>query len=379
MTNIDGDLVARARVAAERIAPQSSAIEEARRLPDDVVGALVDAGVFKLLVPRELGGAQTNVVTLLAVIEELSRADGSAGWCAMIGASSGLIAARLDDAIAREVFSPADARTGGVFAPTGMAVAVDGGVRVSGRWAFASGCEHTPWRMAGVLAAGADGKPVPQSVLFKANETRVIDTWNVSGLRGTGSHDLEANDVFVPEARRFSLFGAAKHPGLIYRVPVFGVIGSAVAAVTLGIARAAIEAIVALAKTKTPLGAKRGIAHRELVQLSVAQAEAKVQAARAFLHQAARELEAEVEARGEASLRARALLRLAACHAATESAAAVDLAYQAGGATSIYAKHPLQRHFRDVHVATQHIMVSPTTTILAGRILLDVESDVSTL
>ena len=380
MTNIDVDLVARARVAAELIAPRSSEIEEARRLPDDVVAALVDAGVFKLLVPRELGGAQTNVVTLLAVIEELSRADGSAGWCAMIGASSGLIAARLDDTVAQEVFAPTDARTGGVFAPTGMAVAVDGGVRVSGRWAFASGCEHTPWRMAGVLAEGAaGGPPVPQSVLFKADETRVIDTWSVSGLRGTGSHDLEATDVFVPEARRFSLFGPAKHPGLLYRLPVFGVIGSGVAAVSLGIARAALDDIVALAKKKTPLGAKRGIAHRELVQLSVAQAEAKVQAARAFLHQAARDLEAEVATHGQASLRGRALLRLAACHAATESAAAVDLAYQAGGATSIYAKHPLQRHFRDVHVATQHIMVSPTTTILAGRILLDVESDTSTL
>jgi alkylation response protein AidB-like acyl-CoA dehydrogenase len=120
------------------------------------------------------------------------------------------------------------------------------------------------------------------------------------------------------------------------------------------------------------VGSKRGIAHRELVQLQVARAEAKVQSARAFLHQAMHDV-------GEGTLRARAMLRLAASNAATESAAAVDLAYEAGGATSIYSKHPLQRHFRDVHVATQHLMVSSTSTILAGRVLLDVESDTSTL
>jgi alkylation response protein AidB-like acyl-CoA dehydrogenase len=380
MPTIDAEVLARARLAAETIAPLSQTIEDERRLPPEAVRALVEAGVFKLMVPKELGGAQTTAGTLLSVIEDISRADGSAGWCAMIGASSGLMSAFLDEAVAAEVYGPADAISCGVFAPMGRATKVDGGYRVSGRWPFASGCEHSSWRMGGVFVEGPEGQPpTVRSVLFSAEQTRVVDTWNVSGLRGTGSHDLEVSDVLVPDARSFSLSSPARHEGGVYRLPFFGVLASGVAAVTLGIARAAIDSIIALAKKKTPFGSKRGIAHRELVQLHVAQAEAKLRSARAFLYLSVRDAENEVEAHGKASLRGRALLRLAASHAATESAAAVDLAYEAGGATSIYAKHPLQRHFRDVHVATQHIMVSSTSKVLAGRILLDVESDVSTL
>ncbi|MGZ3422486.1 MAG: acyl-CoA dehydrogenase family protein [Polyangiales bacterium] len=368
---IDHDLVGRAREAAEAIAPLSSAIEAQRRLPPEAVAALARAGAFKLLVPRAYGGAETTGLTLLSVIEEIARADGSAGWCTMIGATSGLMSAWLPEALAKEVYGADDAITSGVFAPIGKAVATEGGYRVSGRWPFASGCEHSSWRMGGVMVEGEEG---PKSILFKAEETRVIDTWSTSGLCGTGSHDVEVNDLFVPRDRMFSLFSKPRHEGALYRMPFFGLLAAGVASVSLGIARAAIDAIVTLAKKKTPVGSKRGIAHRELVQLQIAQAEAKVQSARAFLHQAMAHVEA-----GSPDLRTRALLRLAASHAATESAAAVDLAYEAGGATSIYSKHPLQRHFRDVHVATQHMMVSSQSTVLAGRILLDLESDTSTL
>lgn len=354
-------------MAGETIAPLAESIEEARRLPSSAVDALVRCGAFKLLVPREYGGSETNGATLVAVLEEIARADGSAGWCAMVGATSGLMSAWLEPDVAKRIYGPDDAITCGVVAPTGRAVASDEGVRVSGRWAFASGCEHSRWRMGGVMLDGQ-----PHSVLFAAEETRIIDTWTTSGLRGTGSHDLEVTDVVVPRDRVYSLFSKPKHEGALYRVPFFGLLAAGVAAVTLGIARAAIDSFVDLAKKKTPLGSKRGIAHRELVQLQVAQAEAKVQSARAFLYQAINDV-------AEGSLRARALLRLAASHAATESAAAVDLAYEAGGASSIYSEHPLQRHFRDVHVATQHVMVSSTSTILAGRVLLDVESDTGSL
>lgn len=376
-------MVARARLAAEEIAPLASRIEADRRLPPVAVAALVRAGVFKLLVPKVFGGSQSHPATMVAVIEQIARADGSAGWCTMVGATSGLMSVHLDEDIAREVYGPEDAVTCGVFAPMGRAVPSGDGYRISGRWPFASGCEHSAWRMGGTLVMGEagpaellpSGAPDVRSVLFRADETRVIDTWDTSGLRGTGSHDLEVTDVLVPRARTFSLLtGNAKHAG--YTLPFFGVLAAGVAAVGLGIARAAIDSFVAMAKTKTPPGSKRTLAHRELVQMDVARAEARLRSARAFLYQAIDEATAKADG---PSLAARAHLRLAASHAAEESAAVVALVYQAGGGAAIYTKSPLQRYFRDAHVVTHHLMVSSTATTLAGRVLLDLESDTTTL
>jgi indole-3-acetate monooxygenase len=367
----------RVRAAANLVAPLAARIEAERRLPSEAVRALADAGIFKLLVPREHGGAEASAAVFLDTIETIARADGSAGWCAMIGASSGIMSGYLSADVAREVYAPADAITCGVFAPMGRAVAVDGGWRVSGRWPFASGCEHSAWRMGGVVVDG--GAPEGRCVLFRADETRVIDTWDTSGLRGTGSHDFEANDVFVPASRHIAFLGAPKHSSPLYATPFFGLLASGVASVAVGIARGAIDQLVETAKGKVPPGAKRSIAHRELVQIAVARAEGKVRGASAGVRTAFVRVETEVASRGAASLEARALVRIAASHAATEAAAAVDLVYEAGGATAVYAKSPLQRQFRDVHVATQHAMVSSTSALLAGRVLLGIESDTSTL
>ncbi len=384
MPSVATDCLARARVAAEVVAPLASRIEAERRLPPEALRALVDAGVFKLFVPRQYGGGEASITTALAVFEEIARADGSTGWCGMIGATSGLMSAFVDDDVAGEIYAPADAITCGVFAPMGRATRVDGGFRVSGRWPFASGCEHSSWRMGGTIVAGdpplSSGAPDVRSMIFPASEARVIDTWDVSGLRGTGSHDIEVKDAFVPASRSYSLITErARHAAPLYALPLFGTIASGVAAVAIGIARGAVDAFVDLAKAKQPVGAKRSIAHRELVQLHVARAEGKIRAARAGLRDAIDEVEAEVRAHGVASLTTRAHFRIASVHAASEAAAAVDLVYEAGGGTSIYTKSPLQRHFRDVHVATQHVMVSATTATLAGRVLLGVETDTSTL
>jgi len=379
-TMIDETILARARVAAEVIAPLAVQIEKDRRLPAAAVEALVRAGVFKLLVPQTFGGSQAHPATMVAVIEEIARADGSAAWCTMVGATSGLMSMHLDEAVAREVYGPEDAVTSGVFAPMGRAVATDGGYRVTGRWPFSSGCEHSKWRMGGAIVMGEggpaellpNGAPDVRSMLFRADETRVIDTWDTSGLRGTGSHDVEVTDVVVPRERSFSLLtGTPTHAG--YTLPFFGVLASGVAAVGLGIARAAIDSFVAMAKSKTPPGSKRTLAHRDLVQMDVAKAEAKLRSARAFLY------EAVEEAVAAPSLVTRARLRLAACHAAEESAGVVAIAYKAGGGAAIYSKSPLQRHFRDAHVVTHHIMVNDVATTLAGRVLLGVESDTTTL
>ena len=376
-------LVARARETSTVITPLLDEIERDCRLPQAAVDALVAAGVFKLCVPRVYGGAQANPATVLATIEELATLDGSVGWCAMIGATSGLMSVYLDDAIAREVYSPADAITCGVFAPTGRAVPAPGGYTVTGRWAFASGCQHSRWRMGGTIAGGdapellPSGAPDVRSVLFRADETTVHETWDTSGLRGTGSHDLEVREVSVPRERTFSLLtDTPKHDG--YALPFFGVLASGIAAVGLGIARAALDTVVAIATTKKLPGGKKTLASRELVQLEVARAEARLRAARGLLFDALAEA-IHVTGDPRHAVRARAQVRLAACHAATETAAVTAAAYELGGGGAVYRRSPLQRQFRDAHVVTHHLMVSSTALAMAGRVLLGVETDTSTL
>lgn len=375
------DAVARARGAAELIAPVIGELDTARRLPAAAVDALVRAGIFKLCVPRSLGGAQASPRALLATIEELARLDGSVGWCTMIGATSGLMSVYLDEAVAREIYAPADAITCGVFAPMGRASRTDAGYRVSGRWAFASGCEHARWRMGGTIAEGdaplPSGAPDVRSVLFRAEDTTIHDTWDTVGLRGTGSHDFSVENVEVPRERTFSLLtDRPRHAG--YELPFFGVLAAGVAAVGLGIARASIESATSLVQTKRPPGSKKTLAHRELVQVEIARAEARTAAARGLLDStldAAMQIVATTAHDDPRCVAARARLRLAACHAATESAAVVAAMYELGGGSAVYARSPLARQFRDAQVVPHHLMVSSTALTMAGRALLGLEVD----
>ncbi len=377
MSRIDLAVVARAEQAARTLAPLAAANERARRMTPEAVAALVASGLPKIFVPRALGGAEASVSSAVRALEALARADGSAGWCGMIAATSGLMAAFLPDDVARALYADDDAITAGVFAPMGHAVPAPGGHHVTGRWSFGSGCQHSSWIMGGALAPDSAGV---RSFVFPAHALTIHDTWDVSGLRGTGSHDFEVTDVFVPASHSFSLLtDAPRHDGALYRQPFFGALAAGVAGVALGIARAALDALVELAAHKHPGGAKRTLAHRELVQLTVARAEAMIGGARAHLLATLDRTADEIDAVGRPSLLCRAHVRAAACHAVSECARAVDLAYEAGGGTSIYASSPLQRCFRDVHVTTQHVMVSATSATMAGRVLLGLESDSSML
>lgn len=375
------DALARARTAAERIAPLLEDLDTARRLPAPAVDALVRAGIFKLCVPRSLGGAQASPPVLLATIEELARLDGSVGWCTMIGATSGLMSAYLDEAVAREIYAPADAITCGVFAPMGRAARTETGYRISGRWAFASGCEHSRWRMGGTIAEGEaplpSGAPDVRSALFRAEDTTIHDTWDTVGLRGTGSHDFSVEEVEVPRERTFSLLtDRPKYSG--YELPFFGVLAAGVAAVGVGIARASIDSATQMVQTKRPPGSKKTLAHRELVQLEIARAEARTSAARVLLGSAldtAMQVVAATAHDDPRRIAARARLRIAACHAASESAAVAAAMYELGGGSAVYAKNPLARQFRDAQVVTHHLMVSSTALTMAGRALLGVEID----
>ena len=381
-------LRAQARDLSARIAGEARAIEEQRRVPPALVTDLARAGLFRMLVPRDAGGLEVEPSVMLDVLEEIARGDGSAGWAVMIGATTGVIAAYLPEAATREIFSATpDGVTGGVFHPRGRATVVDGGYRVSGRWPLASGCQHCAWLLGGCMVVEGGkprlregGAPEARMMIFPAGAVTILDTWNVSGMRGTGSHDIAVEDVFVP-AERSVWFSTdpVRRGGPLYAFPVFGLLALGIAAVALGIARGAIDDLLELAGAKIPTGSRRPLAERSATQATVARASALVAASRAHLHATVDEVWQAAASGAAVTLEQRARLRLAATQTVRDAAKAVDLAYECGGATSIYADSPLQRRFRDVHVATQHILVAPATYELAGRVLLGLPTDTEML
>lgn len=384
---VSNEIMQRVTSLQERIASFADANEEARRLAPEVVAELSTAGVFRMAVPREVGGLETDAATMLRVIELVSEADGAAGWCAMIGASTGVTSAYLPQAAAQEIYGPSDTVTGGVFMPNGRAMRVDGGYRVSGRWAFASGSQHCSWLQLGAVVIGpegperlADGNMNARSMVLPARDVEIVDTWDAAGLRGTGSHDVAVSDVFVRDAHSLSL--TTDQPwatGPLYRFPVFGLLALGIAAVALGIARASVDSLRELAGTKKPTGSRRSLAERSATQAQLAEAEAELRSVRAFLFEAVGEAWTAVEAGKDVGLEQRALLRLAATHATRTSARVVDAMYDLGGATSVYTSSLLQRQFRDIHVATQHLMVAPPTYEVVGRVLLGLPADTAAL
>jgi alkylation response protein AidB-like acyl-CoA dehydrogenase len=372
----DGPLAAARRIGLVA-APRSTEIEANRTLPRDLVDALVDAGLMRLLVPSALGGEELDVAPAIAVTEELGYHDGATAWCQMIAMTTGLAAGLLPVEHAVAIYGRDDAVTGGLAAPMGRAEAVDGGgVRVSGHWQWGSGTAHCT--MIGGGAIFPDGK-VRFPFMDPADVT-LLDTWRVSGLKGTGSTDYTVDGAFVPEGRWVRLGGATPtSDGPLYRFSFFGLLAVGIASVALGLARRSIDELVELAAVKRPQGSSRPLSERSPVQADVANAEATLRAARALIDDAVGGAWDTVLAGDPSPTEERWLVRLAATHAVTESARVVDVMYEAGGGASVYDDSALQRVFRDVHVATQHAMVAPRTMELLGRIRLGLDTELGQL
>ncbi|MBN1530905.1 MAG: acyl-CoA dehydrogenase family protein [Thermoleophilaceae bacterium] len=338
------------------------------------------ADLFRLCVPRELGGAEAPPLELVETVEELARADASTGWCLAVTATSGLVAAYLDETAAREIYGTEGVAVGGVFAPRGRAVGSGGRLEVTGRWAFASGSCFCDWLMGGCLTE-LDGRPAePRLVLFPRSAVEILDTWDVSGLRGTGSNDIAVDGLSVPEERSAVVIGAApRAEGALYAFPLFGLLAAAIAGVTLGVARAAMDDLLELAGAKKPEGSRRLLAERSAVQAEVARAEASLRAARGLLMDTLSRAYERADSGAGVTTEDRMSLRLASTHAARGAAAVVAACYELGGGSSIYSTSPLQRRFRDVHAATQHMLVSRSTLELTGRLLLGMPTDASQL
>ncbi|MFI5315593.1 MAG: acyl-CoA dehydrogenase family protein [Myxococcota bacterium] len=362
-----------ARALAPEIRARASEAESARRMPADLARKLAEAGIFAVCVPAKYGGGELPARDVLRVIEAVSNADGAAGWCAMIGATTGVLAASLPEVFARQIYGAnPHVITGGAAATLGSARAVEGGQRVTGRWPFGSGCQNSEWLVGGaVRAEGGESR----LFFFARDQLRIHDTWYTNGLRGTGSHDFEVTDAFVPEGRSVRLGAPPLCSTPLYRFPTFSLLALGVCAVSLGIARRAIDELVLLAASKVPTGSSRNLASRAVVQRQVGEAEAALRSASHYVHGAV-EAAWGVASRGESlPLEIRADLRLAAVNAGWSAARAVDGVYHAAGGTSVYDSSPLSRCFRDIHVVTQHIMVGQPVYEVAGRVLLGIPVD----
>jgi alkylation response protein AidB-like acyl-CoA dehydrogenase len=374
--DVAGDISALAR----ELAPET---ERQRRLADDLVSRLRASGVMLAGAPREVGGLELAPGVALRCAEEIARGDASAGWCVSIAATSSLLAAYLPDENRSELFGDPEEIAAGVWAPRGQARPVDGGVVVSGRWPYCSGITHAAVFFAGcIVDSGQDptgGKPSVSIIGVPQEDLEIVDTWHTLGLRGTGSHDTVADELFVPTARVFSLFDGPVLDRPLYRFPIFGYFALSIGAAALGNARGAMDEFATLATHKVGQGSTRTLAQRSATQAAVAAAESSLRAARAMYYEA---IEAAWEAAEEdepVPVARRNGLRLAATHAVRTSADVVRAMYDLGGGTAIYDDSPLQRRFRDAHTATAHFQVNATSREVPGRILLGQETDTAML
>jgi alkylation response protein AidB-like acyl-CoA dehydrogenase len=375
------------RLAAE-LREHASEIERARRLPAPFVRSFDAAGLFRLCLPRSLGGPELPLAALVRAIETLAAGDASAAWCAMIASTTSALAAWLEPEAAREILAAPNAIAGGVFTPSGRARRVAGGFRADGRWAFASGCQHCTHLLGGCLVLGESGpepaassaRPDVRLLFFPADRVEIHDTWHVAGLAGSGSHHIAVREQFVPESHAASIQSdAPRESGTLYRFPIFGLLAIGVASVSLGVARRALDELAALAVRKTPALSQRRLAERSAVQARVAEAEGLLAGGRAGLLAAIDEVWRRVEAEGAVGIADRARVRIAATHAVRAATRAVDVAWELAGGSAIYLDSALQRLFRDAHVITQHASVSGASLELAGRSLLGVDGDTSIL
>jgi alkylation response protein AidB-like acyl-CoA dehydrogenase len=375
-----------ARALGAEIAARAAEMEEARRLPADLAAKMAQAGLFRIAMPRSLGGAELPPADIVRVIEAVALADASAGWCVMIGATTNLSLAWLPHDVAAKVTADSDSITGGVFAPMGRAAREGGHWRVSGRWSWASGSANCRWLFGGCLMTEggkpvllADGRPDTRMLLMPREAVELIDTWQVAGLKGTGSGDMAVTDLAVPLDHCVSLSGPAVEPGALYLFPVFGLLALGIAGVASGNARAALDAVKAALSARRPLGSQKSAAERAMVQVEIATAEARLSAARALLFETLEGAWQAANAAGAVDLETRARLRLAATHMVRTAADITRTAYDLGGGAALFLENPLQRRFRDAHAMTQHVMVQPATLELAGRVLLGLPTDASLL
>ena len=368
------------------IQEQSVEGEKDRRLTEPVVEAMLKAGLYRMWVPKTFGGLELDPMATFRVIEEIARIDCAAAWNLQISTAASALYAWFKNDAPEHVFGETpDVVLAGAFSPPAQVVPIEGGYRLNGHWSFGSGCQHSSWFIGPAVVMDGDqpklsseGTPVQLMITFPAKDIEIIDTWHTLGMRGTGSHDFVAKDCFLPEAHTAPLVPLDEpgpgYLGALYRYKIWHSI-AILAPPALGVARAAIDDLVGLAKRKTPQYTQSALGERPVVQAQVAQAEALLGAGRAYLHEALREVWDSATQGRMINQRQKIKLQLASTYAVEAAAQAVDLVHRAAGATAIRNESPFERHFRDVHTMTQHAFICSSRYESVGQLLFGLESE----
>jgi len=354
------DMLSVARGWALELSARAVEAERLRTMPPDLAVAAKQAGLFRLALPCSLGGFELDPATIVTVIEELSRADGSAGWTVLIGNST-VFFAWLDPSVAAGLLAGnANVASTSVFAPKGRA-APDGrgGLVIDGRWPFNSGCPHAEWFQTGVMVIDGDrprlrpdGRPDWRLAFFARDGAEILDTWDAAGLRGTGSHDIEVRGLRVPEEQTAApIFDRATHDGPLWKFPFFVVLATFMSGFPLGVGRRALDELAALAPTKSRGASNGTVAENPHAQFEYGRAEAGLQAARLLVFDALGDAWDSAQRGDPTSPRQHARVQLAMQNAKHAALTAVDTAFSLAGAGAVYTDHPLQRCFRDLHTA----------------------------
>jgi alkylation response protein AidB-like acyl-CoA dehydrogenase len=382
-------VVSRAEALRPMVEAASNEIEGERRLTPLLLDKLHEARLFRLLLPRSVQGEEADPVTFFNVIETIARGDASTAWCLSQAGGCAMTAAYLDAAVAHEIFG--EARSVLAWGPgPARAIECEGGYRVSGTWAFASGGRHATWigchcpvfKADGTRALDADGRPVERTLLVPSSVVTWTDIWHVVGLRGTASDQFALADHFVAADHSFSRDFA--HParerredGPLYRMSAMTCYEVGFAGVALGIARSALDTFVDTARNKVPRGGKSPIRDNAVVQTNYAQAEVAVRSARAYLLQELAAIWQRICEGAVLTVDDRIIIRMASTNAIHKAREAVDFAYNAAGATAIFESHPLERRFRDIHTVTQQLQGRLSHFETVGAWMMGAEADLT--
>ena len=363
---MNNDLLEWARDLAPRIDALAAEIEAQRRLPEALLEELFAQDIFRALVPRALGGQERELPEFMAAVEQLARADASTAWCVNQAGVFATMSAWFEPEGAAEIWADEHCAIGNGPPPLGTATVIDGGFEVTGRWSFSSGCDHATWLSGIARVHNAEAR----MFFFPRAEVNFHDTWDVRGLRGTGSHDFSVDARFVPMRRSVKVptgavpTAAGQRPGPLFVVPTVLLFACGFAAVAVGVARGALDDALALARAKTARFSRTALKADPHVLEQVGRAETVLRGARHYLFGTVAEVWVEVLRSGSIGLQQRILLRMAATHCIRESARVVDIAYNVAGTDAIHEAQSLQRRFQDMHVITQHVQAR--TAFYAG-------------
>jgi len=374
-----------ARALQSELAQRAQEMEDVRRLPADLARKMAEAGLFRMITPSAYGGLECTPREIVEVVEVVAEANASAGWCAMIAATTAMNAAYMSPEAAREVYADPLTITGGVFAPMGKAVVDGDDFIVSGRWQWGSGSANCTWLCGGSmifengeLRTLPSGRPDARMMVFPAAEAELIDTWHVMGLKGTGSGDIAVDNIRVPKGRSVSLVADKPHvDGALYKFPAFGLLALGVAATALGNAKGTLQAFTDLAIAKKNQGSSKTLSERANIQGEMAKMTAAYRAARAYLFDEIDQTWDVALSADEIPVDRRAALRMACTSMVRTNADIARQCYDLGGGAALFQSSDLQRRFRDAHAMTQHIVTAPATWELTGRLLFGLPTDAS--